>query len=110
MNPVVGVHVHGPELEHHERPAGLSDALLPEEHGSFRRELHQGRHEQKHGRERDQKRGAAGDIQCSLGGISANFPRLPAPISGVEKNGRDRVAMWRIDLQANRAGIHIART
>ena len=39
MNPMVGIHVHGAELEHRERSACLSDTLLPVEHGPFRREL-----------------------------------------------------------------------
>ena len=110
MNPVVGIHVHGAELEHLERAAGLSDALLPEEHGPFRRELHEGRHEQEHGRECDQKRGAACDIQRSLRGIPGHFFARSAPIAGaIEQHRRDRVAMGGVDLQAYRARVHTPR-
>src|SRR5262245_37347390 len=103
MNPVIGVHAHGSELEHHERSAALSHALLPEKYGSPRCEFDKSGNKKEEWRERDQERQAADDIQDSLQGDLYNFLRLPVFSSAFEKNTRGSFAVWGVDLRVNRA-------
>src|SRR5262245_20495935 len=107
MNPVIGVHTHSSELEHHERLAALSHALLPEKYGPSRRQFDKSGDKKEQWRERDQERHAADDIQRSLQGDLDNFLRLPVFSSDFEKNTRGSFAVWGIDLRVDRATLDL---
>jgi hypothetical protein len=46
VNSAIGPDVHGSELVAHKPPASVAEALLPEKHGSGRKERHHGRGQQ----------------------------------------------------------------
>src|SRR2546427_6133988 len=76
MDRMVGVNTHRAKLEHHERLHHLPDALLSEEHRTWRLELHQGRnHEEKRPKNREQRQ-ADRDVERSLDDVITGLPLL----------------------------------
>ena len=90
--------------------ADLADAPLPEEHRPGRGQLQEGRDDQEYGREEDQEREAAGDVQGALDAISTRVHRRNEREEALALQGRTRrFAVRGIALHANRETRHDVR-
>ncbi len=104
MDPVVGVHVHRPELEQHEGLHHLADPRLSEEDRARRLELHQGHDDQQHRRKSRQQREAPDDVESPLQRVAKCCGLLRR--ADLEEQGIDRSAIV-LPVQTLRIGMHV---
>ena len=106
---MVGVRLHGPELEHRERAAGFADTLLPKEHRSFGGQFH------RHGRTQEHRaRKRSGTRGCRRYPMRAWRLRWPAGLAACawfprgEHHRREGIAARRVESRSESSSGRLA--